>query len=79
MKIELKDTKYGCLVLLLVFIMSSIIGAFCWTYTLNTWLVFFGKTAKVMWWQGALLGFVPYLGQLSIGAAVITWIFMLFV
>ena len=31
----------------------------------------------IMWWQGAIIGFVPYLGRLSIPAAVVTWLLML--
>ena len=69
-------TLTGCL---LVLITSSLIGGFCWPYTLNTWLVYFGKQPTVHFWQGALLGFVPWLGQASIPAAVVTWILMLFI
>lgn len=68
----------GCGCFILILFISAVIGAFCWTYTLNTWLAFLGKPESIVWWQGALLGFVPYLGQVSIPAAVITWILMLF-
>jgi hypothetical protein len=54
------------------------IGAVCWTYTINTWLVYAGKEAVVLWWHGFFLGFTPLVGQLSIPAAVTTWIIMLF-
>ena len=57
---------------------SAAIGMFLWPYTLNTWLEFVGKPAVVVWWHGALLGFAPVLGQLSIPAAIATWILMLF-
>jgi hypothetical protein len=67
----------GCLGLILLTI-AVCVGAICWPYTINTWLVFLGKTPQIVWWQGALLGFVPGLGQLSIPAAVVTWILMLF-
>ena len=63
----------------IILAISAAIGAICWPYTINTWLVFIGKEACVVWWQGALLGFVPYLGQASILAAVITWLLMLFI
>jgi len=59
-------------------LVSGAIGALCWTYALNTWLVFFGKTIAIAWWQGALIGFVPMVGQLSIPVAVVTWILMMF-
>lgn len=65
-------------IVLFVLSISAAVGAVCWTYTLNTWLMFFGKVSSVVWWQGALIGFVPYIGQISIPAAVITFILMLF-
>jgi len=51
--------------------------AWLWPYTLNSWLEYAGKAPQVVWWQGALLGFVPYLGKLAIAAAVITWFLMM--
>lgn len=66
---------FGVLIILIV---SAIIGAICWTYSINTWLVYAGKDPVIVWWQGALIGFVPYVGQFSIAVAVITWIIMLF-
>ena len=59
------------------FSLSGIIGAFLWPYTINSWLEVAGKEPQVQWWQGFLLGYVPYLGQLAIPAAVITWIAMM--
>lgn len=68
----------GCGCMVFILLISAAIGAFCWPYTINTWLDFAGKPQTIVWWQGALLGFVPWLGQSSIPAAVITWILMLF-
>jgi hypothetical protein len=65
--------------ILLFLSIFGIIGSFCWPYVLNTWLVFFGKTAVVLWWHGFLLGYVPWVGQASLPAAVITWILMMFI
>lgn len=65
-------------IIFIILAISAAIGAFTWPYTINSWLIFFGKSPVVTWWQGALLGFVPWLGQASIPAAVITWILMLF-
>lgn len=70
--------KLGVGLLFAILIISAAIGAFLWPYTINEWLVYFGNEPKVVWWQGALLGFVPYLGQATIPAAIITWILMLF-
>lgn len=61
-----------------ILVIFGIIGAFCWPYAINEWLVFFGKNPVVVWWQGALLGICPAIGQLSIPVAVLTWIIMLF-
>jgi hypothetical protein len=76
--IDPDDAKAGCAVLLLWLTISAAIGAFCWPYTINTWLVFLGKEPTFTVWQGALLGFVPGFGQASIGLAAFTWILMLF-
>ena len=72
------EVATGCMGILLMFAILAAIGAFCWPYTLNAWLAFFGKDIVIVWWQGLLLGFVPGIGQASIPAAVITWILMLF-
>lgn len=69
-------TLIGCGLFLLL---GPAIGSLCWPYTLNTWLEFFGKPESIVWWQGALLGITPFIGQFSIPAAIITWILMLFI
>ena len=64
---------------ILIFLsISGIIGAICFPYAINTWLVFLGKTATIKWWQGFILGYVPWIGQAALPFAVITWILMLF-
>lgn len=65
-------------IFIIVLAVSACIGGFLWPYTLNTWLHFFGKPESIMFWHGALLGFCPIIGQVSIPVAVITWILMLF-
>ena len=55
----------------------AVIGAFLWPYSINEWLVFLGKEPTVVWWQGAILGFVPFIGQATIPVAVMTWVLML--
>lgn len=64
----------------LLFILGvfGLIGMFCWPYTINSWLVFMGRTPCIVWWQGFLMGFAPFLGQASIPAMIITWVLMLF-
>lgn len=68
----------GLETLLVILFISALIGGFTWTYSLNTWLVFFGKDPSIVFWQGMILGFTPYIGQASIPVAVITWILFLF-
>jgi hypothetical protein len=59
-------------------LVSGILGAIFWPYTINSWLIYAGKAATVVWWQGFLLGFIPGLGQMAIVAAAITWVAMKF-
>ena len=68
----------GVTSILCFFCFFGIIGIWVWPYTLNTWLLFLGKAAKVVWWQGFLLGVFPPLGILGIVSAIVTWIAMLF-
>jgi hypothetical protein len=61
------------LALIVWFIASAL-----WPYTINTWLVFFDKEPTIVFWHGLILALIPFLGQATIPAAVITWILMLF-
>jgi hypothetical protein len=70
--------KYKLIGILIGLSISGIIGAFAWPYTINTWLIFAGKTAVVKWGHGFLMGYVPFLGQFAIPCVVLTWIIMLF-
>lgn len=65
-------------ILIFIFFIFAIIGGFLWTYTINTWLVYFGKEPSVMFWQGAILGFIPGIGQTELLLSALTWIIMLF-
>lgn len=62
----------------IILLTSFFIGAFCWTYSINEWLLYAGKETQIVWWQGGLIGLVPVLGQLSIPFAVGTWILLMF-
>jgi hypothetical protein len=64
--------------IIFVIFFGGIVGIFTWPFVINSWLVYFGKSASVIWWQGFLLGMVPYFGWLSIPCAAATWILMLF-
>ena len=73
------DIKTGCATILLLFVINIVLSALCWPYTINTWLVFFGKVPTVVWWQGLLIGFVPYVSKMAFPVAFLTWLFMLFI
>lgn len=66
------------LIYVIILLISAAIGAVLWPYTINTWLVYFGKSPLFTWYYGAILGFVPFIGQLTIPLAIITWIAMMF-
>jgi hypothetical protein len=66
--------KFGFTAIAIILIISIIVGGWLWTYSINSWLVYAGKTPSIKFWQGALIGCVPYIGQLSIPIAVGTWI-----
>ena len=70
-------TTLGCIFALMI--LNAILGAWLWPYTLNSWLEFFDKPAHIVWWQGSLIGFVPYVGNITIPAAFVTWVLMLFI
>ena len=67
------------IVFLIALLIGGIVGAICWPYTINTWLVYCHRLPIILWWHGALMGFVPGLGQLSIPLSVLTWIIMMFI
>lgn len=71
--------KVKLFIVLVIFGICAAIGAVLWPYSINTWLVYFGKEAAVVGWQGALLGFCPGIGQVTIPVAVITWVLMFFI
>lgn len=70
--------KIGIFGFLFIMFICAVVGAFLWPYSINSWLVFFNKPATVVWWHGAILGFCPFIGQVTIPVAVVTWILMLF-
>ena len=56
----------------------GVIGIYVWPYAINSWLLYCGKAAQVLWWHGFLLGVIPKLGVLGIILAMTTWIAMMF-
>jgi len=55
-------------------VVSFLVGSLCWTYSVNEVFEMIGSAKTIAWWQGGLIGLVPYLGQVSIPVAVIVWI-----
>ena len=59
--------------------LSTIAGGILWPYTIETWAGILNKPAEIVYWQGALLGFCPIIGQLTIPIAAVTWLLVLFI
>lgn len=66
----------GCY--LIAMLICAAIGAFLWPYAIETIGQMLGKEVAVAWWQGALLGFCPVIGQTTVPFAVAAWILGLF-
>jgi hypothetical protein len=75
---NLRGKKGQGLIILIALFFVAIVAGFCWSYTINFWLAHAGKTGRIAFWQACLLGFVPYVGQLSIPGAVVTWLISFF-
>ena len=65
--------------IVLTLLIAGIIGAVCFTYAFNTWLVYFGKEPSFLWWYGLILGYIPYIGELALPIAAITFICTFFI
>ena len=72
---ESDDIPTGLAVIYIIFWCA--LNAWLWPYIGNTWLEYSGKAPQIVWWQGALIGFVPYLNKFVIPIAVVTWFLML--
>ena len=64
-------------VLLFICLITALVGGLTWPYSIEQWAAYLGNDVDVHFWQGAILGFIPGVGQISIPFAVITWILML--
>lgn len=80
---SLSNSLTGLIIILVLFaivwcgILAPIFGA-AWTYSLNTWLVYFEKPKIGFFWIGYILGAIPGVNAASIPVAVITFIAHLF-
>jgi hypothetical protein len=68
----------GVVGILILVCLNGLFGSLLWPYTINSWLVYMHKDPVVVWWQGFLLAYVPYIGQTYVVTAILTWIAMLF-
>ena len=64
--------------ILRILLVNAGLGAWLWPYTINSWLVYAGKPEAILWWHGTFFAFVPVMGQLTIPAAVVTFVLLLF-
>ncbi len=74
------DAAASCIVLIGILAIKIVVATFCWPYAINAWLEFAGKTPAITWWQGALIGCIPFIGRVRVSAAVAfaTFIVLLF-
>lgn len=80
MKLKTKATSLaGCLIILLLVFSSAIVGSFFWTYAINSWLLYFGKTVQVSWYVCGLFSLIPHIGWFSIPVSFVTYILLLFI
>lgn len=64
--------------IILVLVVSVVVSAVLWPYSINAWLVYFGKEPAMLWWHGVLMGLIPGVGQGVLVVAAFTWVLMLF-
>jgi hypothetical protein len=62
----------GCVGWIFVVLIQMIIGAWLWTYAVNTGFALAGSTNHIEWYHGALMGICPVIGGFSVPAAIIT-------
>ena len=72
-------TVVGCLGIVLIFGLSALVGGVLWTYSINTWLAFLGKTQTISWYVCALFSLIPHIGYFSIPVSIVTYVLMLFI
>lgn len=62
-------------------IIPGVIGAFCWTYSINYWAIHIWHYPgyRLEWWMGAMLGYIPKVGTKCVFLALITFILSFFI
>ena len=78
-----KESKEAATVIfwgtLLFLVFAFVLGGFLWPYTLHTIGTLLGRDVSISFWAGGLLSFVPWIGALTLPAAVVAWIVSLFI
>lgn len=64
---------------IIICIILCLLGMSTFPYIINTWTGFFGHEPVCKWWQGAILGCIPYVNTLMIPGVIITWVVSWFV
>lgn len=67
-----------CLFALALIVAIVAACGWCWEYTVDSWLTYSNSPKDFPYWAGCLCALVPGLGQLSLAAALITWILLTF-
>jgi hypothetical protein len=66
MKYEILGASVGIGAFITILLINGVISGLLWPYSINSWLVFFGKTPVIQFWHGFILGFVPWIGKATI-------------
>lgn len=62
--------------IIVIFVLCAFfIGGCCWSYTLNFWFDYNEMDIHINYWLSGLVGVIPIVGQCSIPAYLVTWIF----
>ena len=77
-KREREEAKATLVVLFIAMACLFIMSAILWPYTINKWLVYFGKSPVFKWYYGGFLSFFDFFNKIVIPAAILTWILMMF-
>ena len=66
------------LFILFILFLNALLGAVLWPYSINHWINWADGHGEFLWWHGALLAFIPGIGQLCMPAAIVTLIIITF-
>lgn len=74
----MKSDKYlgcgACSVFIILYLLITLVDAFFIQYGLSAWVTYFGKGGNVSYWPCLIVAVIPFIGQLAIPFAAITFI-----